>query len=148
LSVSASPTALKWAALHDAAGIVAAFAGHIPEPLEQFHNFPALIREPAGICEPAGWRTALAEQGIDDLAAIMEPGIAALLAVHERGAPCAAAAAALWREFAGRAPHCSRWALPPKRGCSVPADRHGLHSSCYVPNGRHGRSPPVFRRFT
>ena len=93
-SVSTSPAVLKWSALHDAAGIVAVLAGLAPEPLKpQVRNFPVPIRD-AG-----GWRTALAEQGIDDLAAIMEPGIAALLAVHARGASCPAAALALWQEF-------------------------------------------------
>ena len=93
-SAPACPTALRWSALHDAAGIVAVLAGLVAEPSRpQVLNFPALIRE-AG-----GWRTALAEQGIDDLAAIMEPGIAALLAVHVRGASCAAPALALWDEF-------------------------------------------------
>jgi len=85
---------LKWSVLHDAAGIVAALAGLAPESLKpQVRNFPVLVRD-AG-----GWRTALAEQGIDDLTAIMEPGIAALLEVHARGASCAAAALALWHEF-------------------------------------------------
>ena len=93
-SVSTSPAVLKWSALHDAAGIVAVLAGLAPEPLKpQVRNFPVLIRD-AG-----GWRTALAEQGIDDRAAIMEPGIAALLAVHARGASSTAAALALWQEF-------------------------------------------------
>ncbi len=93
-SEPACPTALSWSALHDAAGIVGVLAGLPAEPSKpQVHNFPALVRE-AG-----GWRTALAEQGIDDLTAIMEPGIAALLAVHARGASCAAPALALWHEF-------------------------------------------------
>ena len=93
-SAPACLTAQKWSALQDAAGVVAVLAGFAAEPSRpQVHNFPALIRE-AG-----GWRTALAEQGIDDLAAIMEPGIAALLAVHAREASSAAAALALWHEF-------------------------------------------------
>ena len=93
---AASATALKWSALHDAASVVATLAGLAPEPRKsELCNFPALIRD-AG-----GWRKALAEQGIDDLAAIMEPGIAALLAVHARGVSCAAAALALWHEFLG-----------------------------------------------
>lgn len=94
-SAPACPTALKWSALHDAAAVVGNLAGLAPEPSgSQHYDFPALIRE-AG-----GWRTALAEQGIDDLAAIMEPGIAALLTLHARGTSCPAAALALWCEFA------------------------------------------------
>ena len=86
--------------MHDAAAVVGNLAGLAPEPSgSQGYDFPALIRE------PGDWRTALAEQRIDDLAAIMEPGIAALLAVHARGASCAAAALALWHEFVrARAP--------------------------------------------
>ena len=63
-------------------------------------NFPAVMRD-AG-----GWRRDMAEQGIEDLAAIMEPGMAALLAVHARGISPASAALALWQEF-----HAARAAL-------------------------------------
>ena len=41
----------------------------------------------------------MAEEGVDDIAAIMEPGLAALLAVHARGADAKPAALALWQEF-------------------------------------------------
>ncbi len=41
----------------------------------------------------------MAEEGVEDVAAIMEPGLAALLAVHARGADAAPAALALWQEF-------------------------------------------------
>jgi hypothetical protein len=94
---AASPSALsaKWAVLHEAAGVVATLAGLRAEPL------PAEVRAfPAAIRELGGWRRALAQQGVDDLAAIMEPGLAALLAVHAGGADPAAAALALWQEFA------------------------------------------------
>ncbi len=85
---------MKWAALHDAAAVIAPMAGMAPEPMTaELRNFPAIIRD-AG-----GWRQNLAEQGIEDLAAIMEPGIAALLAAYARGTNPAAAALALWEEF-------------------------------------------------
>lgn len=85
---------MKWAALHNAAGVVAVLAGFEEEPLSApIRNFPASVRE------AASWRRELAQTGIDDLAAIMEPGIAALLAVHGRGADAQAPARALWREF-------------------------------------------------
>ncbi len=91
---SSSALGLKWSTLHDAAAIVASLAGLMPETLgPQLRNFPAVIRD-AG-----GWRRNLAEQGIEDLTAIMEPGLAALLAVHGRGVDPAPAAQALWREF-------------------------------------------------
>ena len=91
---SASAMSMKWSALHDAAGVVATLAGIAAEPMRpEVLNFPAVMRD-AG-----GWRRNLAEQGIEDLAAVMEPGLAALLAVHARGINPATAALALWQEF-------------------------------------------------
>ena len=91
---SASAPSLKWAALQDAANVVAGLAGLEPErTTPEIRNFPALIRE------AAAWRRELAERGIDDMTAFMEPGIAALLGVNARGADPRAAALALWREF-------------------------------------------------
>jgi hypothetical protein len=87
---------LKWSALHEAAGIVATLAGLAAEasnPVQR--DFPAIMRD-AG-----GWRLTLAEQGVDDLAAIMEAGLAALLGLNARGGNPAAAALALWQEFHG-----------------------------------------------
>jgi hypothetical protein len=91
---AASATSMRWAALGDAAGVVATLAGLEPEPASpEVRNFPALIRD----ADP--WRRERAEHGVADLAAIMEPGIAALLAVNARGADPRPAAMALWREF-------------------------------------------------
>jgi hypothetical protein len=56
-------------------------------------NFPALIRD------ADMWRRERAEFGISDLAAIMEPGLAALLAVNARGADPRPAALALLQEY-------------------------------------------------
>ena len=41
----------------------------------------------------------LVEESIADLAAVMEPGLSALIAAHARGASPQAAAGALWQEF-------------------------------------------------
>ena len=107
---SASALGLKWRALHDAAAAVGTIAGLPGEPLQpHVRHFPVIMRD-AG-----GWRRDLAEQGIEDLTAIMEPGLSALLAAHARGANPAAAARALWHEF-----HAARDALlaltpPPER---------------------------------
>ena len=91
---SASAMSMKWATLHDAAGVVAMLAGGVSEPMRaEVRNFPATMRD------VGGWRRTVAEQGVADLAAIMEPGIAALLAVQARGVSPAAPAAALWQEF-------------------------------------------------
>ena len=90
---SASALSMKWSALHDAATAVAAIAGTEPLPLTpEVRNFPAVIRD-AG-----GWRRELAEQGVEDLTAVMEPGLTALLAAMARGVVPSAAAAALWQE--------------------------------------------------
>lgn len=91
---SASSMGMKWSALHDAAGIVATLAGMAAEPMTaELRNFPAVIRD-AG-----GWQREAAEQGVEDVSAIMETGIAALLAVHARGIDARTAALSLWHEF-------------------------------------------------
>ncbi|MDP3907570.1 hypothetical protein [Novosphingobium sp.] len=104
---------MKWSALHDAAGVVAMLAGIATEAMRaDVRNFPAVMRD-AG-----GWRRNMAEQGIEDLAAIMEPGMAALLAVHARGINPAAAALALWQEF--HAARAALLALCPPADAAVP----------------------------
>ena len=98
---ASSAVSMRWAALNDAAGLVCKLAGIVPEArTPELRNYPAIMRD------VGGWRLALAEQGIDDLAAMMEPGLAALLAVHARGSSAAPAALVLWREF-----HAARAAL-------------------------------------
>jgi len=85
---------VRWAALHDAAEAVAALAGIAPErPSAAVRDFPAQVRD------LGGWKLELARSGIDDLTAIMQPGLAALLAVNARGQSAAAAAQTLWQEF-------------------------------------------------
>ena len=93
--LTAGTTALRWAALADAANLVAALAGLDPEPAT-----PAMLSVPRRIREAENWRREGAENGVADLAAIMEPGLAALLEVNARGADPRAAALALWHEFA------------------------------------------------
>jgi len=91
---SSSATSMKWAALTDAANVIAMLAGMEPQrPAPEIRNFPALIRD------ADAWRRERAERGVADLAAIMEPGMAALLAVNARGADPRPAALALLREF-------------------------------------------------
>lgn len=85
---------MKWAALQEAGAVVCALAGEEPEKgSAEVRNFPAMIRD------VGGWRRELAEKGVEDLAALMEPGIGALLAVNARGVDATHAARALWREF-------------------------------------------------
>ena len=91
---SASAMSMKWSALHDATAVVATLAGLAPESMRpEIRNYPALMRD------VGGWRREMAEQGIDDLAAFMEPGLSALLAVNAGGADPTSAALALWQEF-------------------------------------------------
>lgn len=86
--------AMKWAALHQAGQVVATIAGADDRsPSLEIRAFPAIIRE------VGGWRCRLAEQGIEDLTAIMEPGLCALLSALHRGADPRAAARSLWDEF-------------------------------------------------
>lgn len=109
LAADPSSTSLRWSAVHEAARVAALLAGEPPEIMARsIRNFPALIRD----TEP--WRQELADKGIADLAAIMEPGLAALLAVGASGNDGRAAAAALWHEFcAARATVLDL--LPPRR---------------------------------
>jgi hypothetical protein len=107
---SASALGLKWAALHDAADAVGSIAGLPGETMRpQVRNFPAVMRD-AG-----GWRRELAEQGIEDLTAIMEPGLTALLAATARGVSPTAAAHALWREFVAARDALLALVPPPER---------------------------------
>ena len=84
----------KWDALHDAAAAVASMAdmeaGAHPAEAGDFTR---------RLAEARGWRRNLAESGIDDLVAALEPGIAALLAARSRGEDARPAALALWREI-------------------------------------------------
>lgn len=94
-SAAGDELAARWAALHDAAGVVAMLTG-LPSPT--FGASDAAL--PAALRQAAGWRRRLAEQGLGDLLAIMQTGMAALLDVHARGLNAAAPAKALWDEFA------------------------------------------------
>ncbi|MEJ2409687.1 MAG: hypothetical protein P8Y58_03565 [Novosphingobium sp.] len=91
---AAHALSMKWSALHNAASAVAAIAGAASPPISaEVRNFPAVMRD-AG-----GWRRVMAEQGIEDLSALMEPGLTALLSAMARGASPQGAALALWHEF-------------------------------------------------
>ena len=84
----------QWAALHDAANAVAGLAGLAAEKAApEVRDFPAVI------ADSGGWRLDLARSGVADLAAMMTPGVRALLAVSRQGQDPTAAALTLWREF-------------------------------------------------
>ncbi|MFU7527013.1 hypothetical protein [Qipengyuania sp. ASV99] len=84
----------RWADLHTNAAKLASVAGLKPEPLdEELAVFPALLGE-------AGeWQRAMAKQGIEDMDAMMRPGLAALDRMAARGLDASVPALALWREF-------------------------------------------------
>ena len=87
-------TSIRWAALGEAGVAVAMLAGIEAEPPNKLiRNLPGLLRD------SKVWQRDLAIGAIDDLAAIMEAGLSALLAVNARGTDCRAAAFALWKEF-------------------------------------------------
>lgn len=91
---SASALSMKWSALHDAAAVISTLAETEAETLTgDIRSFPERIRD------TAGWRKELAERGIEDLTAIMEPGLSALLATLARGSNPQAPAKALLQEF-------------------------------------------------
>lgn len=89
-----SQLSLQWAAVQDAASAVAMLAGLAPEqPTQKIRNFPALIKS------VNGWQLELAKNQVADMAAMMQPGLAALLAVKARGQNGTAAAQTLWNEY-------------------------------------------------
>jgi len=90
----AGALAARWDAINAAAGVVAALAGVVPAALP-----PAVRAFPAAIARAGGQRLAVAWQGVDDLAAVLETGIRALLTMHGRGVSPRAPAEALWAEF-------------------------------------------------
>jgi hypothetical protein len=98
---ASSLMARQWAAVQEAAGAVAMLAGLAPEkPGPRERNFIAQVQALGGA------RLKLAENHVADIAAFMQPGLAALLAVNARGQDATAPALALWREF-----WCAREAL-------------------------------------
>lgn len=100
----------RWAALLAAGAALAQMAGLAAEPPCAAHrNLPATLHG-----APA-WRRALAAQALDDLAAVLEPGLAALRAVEAGGADPQAAALALWHEFVTARAALLALAPPPAR---------------------------------
>ena len=59
----------------------------------------ALRSLPSRAARRGGWQYEMIARGIDDLAAIMQPGLRALLSLTAKGQDTTAAALTLWREF-------------------------------------------------
>jgi hypothetical protein len=92
--LDADTTSMRWSALGGAGNIVAALAGERREEgVPQMREFTVLLQD----C-PA-WKRELVECSVDDLAAIMQPGMATLLSLNQREADVRPAARALWQEF-------------------------------------------------
>ena len=103
----------QWSAMQDAGAAIAQIAGTVPDrpgPVER--AFAASIRD-AG-----GWRLQLAREGLAAMAAMLQPGLAALLAVKARGHDAAAPAQALWEEY--RVAREALLALAPETGAMGP----------------------------
>ncbi|WP_068088303.1 hypothetical protein [Novosphingobium rosa] len=84
-----TPLGQRWAALAGAAQVIAQLAG----------QSDLAIVPPAGLLTITGKRRALVDQALDDLLAVLEPGLTALLHVEHHGGSSAPAARALWQEF-------------------------------------------------
>jgi len=99
-----------WAAIHEAAAVVAALAGQAGPPLDG----PARAF-PVAIVQASGQRLAVARRGVEDLSAILETGLRALLSLHGRGTGIRAAAATLYGEFSAARDSLVALAPPERR---------------------------------
>ncbi len=94
LLLDADTTSMRWSTLTGAGNIVAALAGEQREEgVPQIREFTVLLQD----CPT--WKRELVERSVNDLAAIMQPGMATLLSLNQRGADIQPAARALWQEF-------------------------------------------------
>ena len=86
--------ARKWDALHRDAAKIAAFAQFANEKSD-----PRIRDFPQRAAEALAWNRALAARSLDDLAAVLTPGLLALRLIEAEGRDPTAAAVNLWREF-------------------------------------------------
>jgi hypothetical protein len=93
-SCTADAFAQRWDDLHQQAAQLAALADLACEaPQPDLVDFPARLH----LARP--WQRELAWQGLEDIDAMMRPGLAALRVIVARGRDATAPALALWREF-------------------------------------------------
>ena len=86
--------AARWDGLHACAADIARMAGIAAEKPDD------AVRRFIDRFEAASeWQRTMASQGIDDIAAMLRPGLAALNTIVQRGGDTSAAALALWHEF-------------------------------------------------
>ena len=91
----------QWEAVHEAAAAVGYLAQLAGEPADA-----TIAGLPQRAIARGGWRLEMVARGIDDLSAIMQPGLRALLGLTATGKDTTAAALTLWREF-----HAARTAI-------------------------------------
>ncbi|WP_394730328.1 hypothetical protein [Altererythrobacter sp. GH1-8] len=88
------PLSKRWRELHTLGQLIALKAQLASEPFEgRIANFPDAI------VDAAPWHRELAEQALEDIDAMLQPGLTALQAIEARGHDVTAPALALWREF-------------------------------------------------
>lgn len=88
------PLSKRWRELHALGQLIAAKAQLASEP------FDGPIAEfPDAILDAAPWHRELAEQALEDIDAMLQPGLTALQAIEARGHDATAPALALWREY-------------------------------------------------
>lgn len=91
----------QWDAVHEAAAAV----GHLAQ-LGREHIDDEIVSLPLRAAEKGGRHFEMVARGVEDLAAIMQPGLRALLSLTAQGRDTTTAALTLWREF-----HASRSAI-------------------------------------
>ena len=101
----------KWETLHETAQLIGTMA-----QLAHEDYTGALAAFPNAIVLAGPAKHELAEQGLEDLDAILQPGFTALLSIEARGQDTTAPALALWREY-----HAARQSL---LAMCAPADLH------------------------
>ncbi|MEL7197900.1 MAG: hypothetical protein AAGL10_06250 [Pseudomonadota bacterium] len=84
----------RWEDMHAQAAQLASLAHLAPE-----QNDGDLAKVPAMLGEADEWQRELAWQALEDIDAMMQPGMVALRTILARGQDANAPALALWREF-------------------------------------------------
>lgn len=93
-SVDTAALAAQWEAVQEAGAAVGQLAQlAMEEPGEDLRTLPERA------AKAGGTRLELVARGVDDLAAVLRPGLRALLELSGKGRDTTAAALALWREF-------------------------------------------------
>lgn len=112
-AIATDALAGRWAMLHDQAAALARLAGLSPETGRDWaDDFPALLTG------ANAWQRELVQRGLEDIDALMQPGLTALRTIAARRRDATSPALALWREF-----HAARAAI---LAVLVPGEPDGL----------------------